>query len=279
MEPVSQIHCVERFPPLNTALVELLRGLSPAQWPLPTVCPGWTVKDVAAHLLDTNIRKLSFERDVYQPPPPNTAVADYSDLVRFLNTMNAEWVTAARRIGPRLLTDWLEQTNNELYEHLKTLDPDAPAMFPVAWAGQTTSPNWFDIAREYTEKWHHQQQIRDAVAIPGLTDRTHMHPVLDTFVRALPHTYRNTPAIGGTTVAFRVSGEAGGDWTLLRENEAWSLYTGLPPAPDSTVRCDQDTAWRLFTKGIDRDVARSRVSVEGDRMLGEVALGSLAVMA
>jgi hypothetical protein len=41
------------------------------------------------------------------------------------------------------------------------LDPDAAGL-AAAWAGETDSRNWFDVAREYTEKWHHQQQLRDA---------------------------------------------------------------------------------------------------------------------
>jgi hypothetical protein len=34
----------------------------------------------------------------------------------------------------------------------------------VAWAGEAESKNWFHVARDYSEKWHHQQQIREAVS-------------------------------------------------------------------------------------------------------------------
>ncbi len=40
-----------------------------------------------------------------------------------------------------------------------------------------------------------------------------------------------------------------------------------------------DTAWRLFTKGLAPDVARARVRIEGHQALGAVTLRSLAVMA
>jgi hypothetical protein len=42
---------------------------------------------------------------------------------------------------------------------------------------------------------------------------------------------------------------------------------------------DQDTAWRLFSKGLGPAEARERVTVEGDQALGSVVLGALAVMA
>jgi hypothetical protein len=39
---------------------------------------------------------------------------------------------------------------------------------PVSWAGPEAAPVWFGVAREYTERRHHQQQIRDATGRPPL---------------------------------------------------------------------------------------------------------------
>ncbi len=71
----------------------------------------------------------------------------YQDLVAYLNQLNHEWVKAAKRMSPELIIDLLEKTGDLYTEHLKTLEPLADAIFPVAWAGQTISPNWFHIAR------------------------------------------------------------------------------------------------------------------------------------
>ena len=43
------------FAPQQAAFTGLLRGLTPAQWAQPTACPGWDVKDVAAHVLGDHI--------------------------------------------------------------------------------------------------------------------------------------------------------------------------------------------------------------------------------
>src|SRR5688500_19297292 len=32
----------------------------------------------------------------------------------------------------------------------------------IGWAGPDPAPVWLDIAREFTERWVHQQHIRDA---------------------------------------------------------------------------------------------------------------------
>ena len=277
MKPVEPIHLVDRFPPLHTALLTLLHNLSGADWHRPTAARLWMVKDIAAHLLDGDVRRLAL-RDAYQPPQPAPAIESYRELVDMLNRMNAAWVEAARRISPAVLIDLLALTGPQVHAYFASLDPFAPAPFPVAWAGDETSTNWFDLAREYTEKWHHQQQIRDAVGAPGLTGRTWLHPVLDTFMRGLPHRYRDVEAAEGACVTVYLTGEAGGIWTLCRKAGGWHLYAGQVSDPAARVRLNQDTAWRLFTKGLTSEDARARVRLEGDSALGTPMLEMIAIM-
>ena len=98
-------------------------------------------------------------------------------------------------------------------------------------------------------------------------------------MRALPHTYRDVQADAGTTLRIVIEGAAGGIWTLRREANCWRLYAREAPNPAATVTLSDDTAWRLFTKGLAPDVARARVRIEGHQALGAVTLRSLAVMA
>ncbi len=278
MRPVEPIHVAERFGPLHAELIALLSSLSAPEWGRPTAAPLWTVKDVAAHLLDVDVRRLSSGRDG-STLPPDRAIDGYRGLVDYLNHLNAVWVEAARRISPRLLVELHGLTGPQVTRLFEEMDPWAPALYPVAWAGEETSANWMDMAREYTERWHHQQQIRDAVGRAPLTGREWLHPVLDTFVRALPHAYRDVEAAEGAAVLLAVAGEAGDDWTLRREGGRWALYAGAAPAPDATVTVDADDAWRLFTKGLRGEAAERRVRIAGTRRLGEPVLGTLAVMA
>jgi hypothetical protein len=46
----------------------------------------------------------------------------------------------------------------------------------------------------------------------------------------------------------------------------------------SRVSIPQELAWRVFTKGIDRDSARSQIEVNGDRDLGEKVLQLTAIV-
>jgi hypothetical protein len=135
------------------------------------------------------------------------------------------------------------------------------------------------VAREYTERWVHQQHIRDAVGRPGLTERRYFGPVLDAFARALPHTLRNTPVAEGTRVRLRIDGEAGGDWTAVRDEAGWSLDADERFPAAATVAMDQDLAWRLFTKGVDQETVRQRATVSGEAALAEPVLEMVSIIA
>jgi hypothetical protein len=150
---------------------------------------------------------------------------------------------------------------------------------PVSWAGPDPAPVWLDLAREYTERWHHRQQIRDAVIAADLLTPRLFAPVLATFVFALPHTFRNTPAAEGSTVHLRIAGDSGGDWTLQREQGAWRLYTGTSERPTSHVTLHEQVAWRLFTRGITPEAAEPQAAIEGDAELGRQVLKTVSVIA
>lgn len=259
--------------------MRLLRGLRPEDWDRPTLAPRWSVRDVAAHLLDGDLRKLSFHRDGLPVPAPERPIACYADLVAFIDGLNAEWLRAARHISPAMLVELLAVTGPLVARFVAGLDPEAPALFAVSWAGEETSPIWLDTGREYTERWHHQQQIREAVGVPGLVAPTWLRPVFDISVRALPFGYREVPAPSGTAVGFDVVGEAGGEWTLVRDTAGWRLVEGATADREARVVLDEDAAWRLFFKALPPEVAAERVRIEGDRELGIPALRTLAVMA
>jgi hypothetical protein len=42
---------------------------------------------------------------------------------------------------------------------------------------------------------------------------------------------------------------------------------------------DQETCWRRFTKGIDKDQARASTTIEGDHKLGEKVLETVSIIA
>ena len=277
MEPVTPVYTAALFPPLHQELLALLRGLSAEDWERPTVAGRWQVRDVAAHLLDVDLRKLSVNRDGHLPAPAEP-IRSHEELVRFLDGLNAAWVGAARRLSPRVLVELLSLTGPLVADLVGSLPPHEPATFPVGWAGELASENWFDVGRDYTERWHHQMQIRDAVGAPLLLERRWLGPLLDLSVRALPHAYRDARAPGGTAVTVRVTGEAGGAWSLVREADGWRLHRGAAPEATLVVTLDPDDAWRLLYNALPAGTARRRVRMQGDTSLAEPLFVTRSVM-
>jgi uncharacterized protein (TIGR03083 family) len=265
------------FQPERASLLELLSSLGVEQWQAPTVCPGWSVKDVALHLLGDDIGLLSRRRDGVAPADASSEPAGWQELVAFLDRHNQAWVEAARRISPRLLCELLAFTGEATWRYLASLDPLA-VEGRVSWVGPEPVPNWLDVAREYTERWTHQQQIRDAVGVPGLKEAEFLAPVLATFVHALPRAFAGAPAPVGTTVEVAVGGQGGGCWVLTRTPDAWRLAAGAAAEPVARVALDAETAWRLWTMGIGQAAAEAAVSISGDRALGRRVLDAVAII-
>lgn len=272
---ISTIHL---FPKLDKKLVQLLNELTPEEWQCQTVAKLWKVKDVASHLLDGNLRALSTSRDGFFGEQPKN-LNSYKDLVDFLNGLNLSWTNATKRLSPQILTKLLEISGKDYYAHLKTLDPFEDAIFSVAWAGQKTSPNWFHIAREYTEKFLHQQQIRDAVGKPGIMTREFFYPYLDTCMYAFPYTFKDVDAEPDTVVSLKVSTGIGGDWNIVKKEKEWILNKEKVKKIHAQVILDPDTAWKLFSKSWRPDQVTDKVVFNGNKTLAEMALNLVAVMA
>ena len=259
--------------PERSALLELLTGLEPAAWAAGTVCPGWNVHDVVTHLVHDDLRRLSRTRDRYSAGP---APEPGEPLASFLNNANERWVAQAAFLSPALLIDLLACTGPLLHAMWAGADLDATGE-GVSWAGIDPAPVWLDLAREYTESWTHQQQIRDAVGRPGLTEPAFLDPVLDTFVRALPTTYASVHAPPGTVVVL-VVGDGRLTWSLRNTPTGWTLQPGQHADPAVRITMPADILWRLATGGVTPAAAEARTRIEGDDDLGRHALAIVSVI-
>lgn len=278
MSRYKKIETLHLFHILDEKLMELLQSLTADEWDMQTVAKRWKVKDVAAHLLDGNLRGLSISRDAYYGEKPEN-INSYQELVDFLNQLNMSWTNATKRLSPQVLTDLLESTGRAYYEHLKSLSSFDEAVFSVAWAGQETSHNWFHIAREYTEKFLHQQQIRDAVGKPGIMTRELFYPFIDTFMFAFPHTFKEVEAESGTVVSIEVTTGIGGIWSIIKTENGWNLDKSNNLQASAKLLIDPETAWKLFSKSWRPEQVIDKVKMDGDSNLAKQALNLVAVMA
>jgi uncharacterized protein (TIGR03083 family) len=222
------------------SLLALLASLRDADWTAPTEAGRWTVKDVALHLLDGDLGQLSRGRDSDHSGLLDTS-GGYRQFVAALDAKNQRWVDGASVLSHRVIRDLLAWSGEQVQQYYASIDLHGPS--EVAWASDDALPRWFDLARELTERWVHQQHIRDAVGAPGTHDRR-LPEVLRAFVWAFPHQYR-PEALRGTTVDLDFG--TGGNWALTRDAEGWVLDEGAARNPAASLRMPAQLAWRQLT--------------------------------
>lgn len=276
--PIAPIDTRRLFRPLSVELVGLLGTLDDTDWARPTVAGAWRVRDVVAHLADTALRRVSFQRDGWRPPAPDRPIAGERGLAAFINDLNATWTRAAGRLSPRVLRDLYARAAIELCDLVESLDPDSPAFFPVSWAGESKSAMWLDLGREFTEVWHHGSQVRDAVGAGSFSDPSWLHAVLVVAMHALPHAFERTGGGRSRAVTVRITGPAGGTWSLRRVGGAWDIGEGEARDAAASATMTDDTAWRLLFNGLTGPECEARVRLDGDRDAGRALLSARAVI-
>jgi uncharacterized protein (TIGR03083 family) len=261
-------------------LLDLLNVLTPTDWLAPTACAGWSVHDVALHLLGGDLSLLSRLRDNYSYEGFGSGfdISTLPGLVAAVDRNNARWVDGMRRLSPRLLMDLLRFSGEETAAYVRGLDLNVLGG-PVDWAGPEPAGLWLHIAREYTERWHHQQHIRDAVGRPGLKEPKWLAPVLQTFVLGLLRRLRVRNDPQGTVLKLTIVGASGGEWFAIQSDRGWTLKRNSLSPPNAEVQIEEELAWRLFTRGVTRDEAKERAIIAGDTALASVVFDTVSILA
>jgi hypothetical protein len=158
------------------------------------------------------------------------------------------------------VVDLLRWSGREVDEFYASLDLAAPSS--VIWASAGPVPRWFDLCRDLTERWVHQQHIRDAVGRPGTHDQL-LPDVLRTFVWAFPHQYK-AAADEGTVVQIAL--DVAGTWHLIRSGHRWRLEPGAASTPAALLELSAAVAWRQLTGLV---VDESSIRAEGPAHLVE----------
>jgi hypothetical protein len=234
------------------------------------------VHDVVSHLVHDYVRRLSGTRDGHA----SAWVVPGEELARSLDQVNQEFVVVARSISPRLLIDLIAHLGPQMDELWSGLQMDALGG-AVSWVVPgVAAPVWLDIAREYTEVWVHQQQIRDAVGRPGARQPELLVAVVDTFVRSLPRALAATAAPPGTrlTVNVEVNEDVSVAWTATKDGEGWWLERQASPSPAARIHLTVDTLWRLATRGLDPSDAFPMIHLDGDPVLTAAAIQLVSII-
>lgn len=233
-------------------LDELVADLDDADWRRATVCPGWDVADLVAHVIGDDLGRLSRTHDGASGPPWRPG----EDLPAYLDRINDEWVVAFRRLSPAVLSSLLGAGGVEvldLWDDVIDVDDLTGA---VSWAGLSEGVGWMDHARDTTEYWIHEQHLREATGRP-LVDRDEVAAVIDALARGLPHALSAVDAPAGTHVTVTAD-DLGRSWRIERRDGRW-WFDGWTPVgaaagapgehgPIAAVVGPGDAYWRRWSR-------------------------------
>lgn len=247
--PVDFAHLIHRE---RKELLDLLATLEGQEWFVPTTCPGWSVLDLAVHLLGDDLGLLARDRDRYWGTAPPDEVESEADFVSFIDQLNERWVHAGRRLSPRLTMELLRWTGPQLVDLYRQQDP-AAVTASVSWASDRPVPKWLDQGRELTERWVHHQQIRHGLGHPSWLEPEITGAVLDVLSLAYPFRLAEASRPAGTSVAVRVTGTVSRFWHFITDGDRWIRAEGPDgEEPSVALTVDADAAWRLLTNGLSR---------------------------
>lgn len=128
---------------------EMLAELTPEQWTAPTLCGGWTVRDVAGHL----------------------ASADDMSLGRFLATLLASGFSPDKA-NQAFVDRWTVRSTDDIIRAVG--NPKLKGLFKLAPAGALTEAfiHGQDIRRPLGLRWEHSEECRRAALIATCTTPT-----------------------------------------------------------------------------------------------------------
>lgn len=263
MEELEIIDVRHLFKDITNKLINMVQDFEITDWESATCYPNWKVKHIVSHLIQTALGRLSHQRDLYHNDNRFSTMI-FTKLVKKVHDSNERWKKLFDDISPRLLLDLLFIIENQLAHFLSQQDLNVEAFYAVAWAGEKISKNWFDIAREFTERWHHQQQIREAVGAETIAVKEYLTPVIDTLIRATPFWYKSIKAEINTKIGIIIAGDSGGKWTLTKIDNNWRLAEGLDDKINETIEMNDDTAWRFLTRSISKEKAIDKIIFSND---------------
>lgn len=266
------------------AVIDLGHASSPADLDLATSCPGWSVRDVLAHVADI---------EAYLDGADHVEV-DLPDRGHLRHSLG-EWIEhgVQRRRG---------RTGEELVEELQTLlhnrqsslaNPELTLDTEVrGLRGRPTSLGTL-LDRRLVDIWVHEQDIREALAHPGNLDTAGAASFVAVIVDSFPEIVasRVQPEIG-TTIILESTGPvtARAGVRIIADDEgapsAHPLFTGeVDPAHDESLDHSEEerVSIAMSTDALTRRSAGRR-SVEdtsyrvvGDEALAERVVAALAI--
>ena len=205
----------------------LLTTLDEGQWSLPTPCPGWSISDIAAHLIDLDAMAMG--------APPINHEPDWASLPHVKNTSNQfteRGVDYRRGTPPAELLAQLQETSSALVEFLADNSPS----ISVPWAKDQLPRDLFLIMRTF-DVWAHEQDIRATVGAPGNWGTNPARSTAQRMISSIPLLWaKKVGAPAGSALTLTLTGpDIEGSVHVITAESGKAIFTDDPHDGASTV--------------------------------------------
>ncbi len=248
----------------------LAEGLDDGRSMLATGCPGWTVRDHIAHIVDLESIYAGRTRADHDVP---AGLAH----VRGRPGAFMEVGVDARRDVP--LADLLHEYRDVTTERMAQLATLADAQLDEMGRGLFGEARVRSLlAIRVFDLWAHEQDIRRAVDRPGGLDGiAAAHSRERMLMGAGNKAQERLGPPAGTVIVFDVTGPGGALRSIAFDGAQGRAGSTVVDSPAATLRLDLPTLTVIACGRSDDPGARSRVSVEGDQNLARLVLEDMVV--
>lgn len=253
-----------------STIIDLVTPLTEQQWSAPTPCPGWSVGDLVAHLSDIEQMLAQESRPEHEPDWDRLPHAT-GPIGRFTE-VGVDW---RRGRSPQEVIDELRETRDRRRAQIDATPEGAEVMSPLG------RPSTLErvLRMRILDSWVHEQDIRDATALPGGMTSDAAIVTLQQFLEGLPKVWAKQAGAPTGAVLHLVITDVG------RGVEAWASVddagqgVACAPAdqPDVTVSLGWEDYLALSAGRVPSSVLRNRIHVEGDVALGDQLLQSMTI--
>jgi uncharacterized protein (TIGR03083 family) len=245
------------------SIVAVAEPLAPKQWSAQTDCPGWTVADVVAHVIDIEQLFGGEPRPEHEP--------DWTALTHVQNDfgrVTEVGVDHRRGTAPADLLDELRATIGRRRAQLDALPADAQVFGP---SGGLEHIDRFLRTRTF-DTWVHEQDIRWATGNDGGWTTAPAAIALQQMVRGLPYVWgKSVGAPPGSVLRLSVIGPDLHVESLVTVDENGR---GIPAPDDAQPDVDAEMTWAAYMR-----LSCGRVSPDDPWLANKVEVGGLADLA
>jgi uncharacterized protein (TIGR03083 family) len=240
-------------------LLELGAELADPDWDRSTRCPGWTVKDIYAHVLGTESMLLGRQA-------PEVEVGEAPHVRNDIGRFNEAWIVAWRDRPAADLLDELRAVIDERRAALSAMSDDAWDEVGFTPAGQDTHGRFMRI--RVFDQWIHEQDARTALERPGHLRGPAVEVALDELGASLGFVVgKRAGAPDGSAVRIEVTGPTERTYDVAVDGRA-ALVDDLDREPDVTLRVPLPVFIALAAGREGADPADPTIAVIGDETLG-----------